>query len=189
MNDDFNTREAQSALLSIASAINAHLEDRSEYDYRGLCDAVDALEELGDVLGLSFTGETDGSAELAGDVVELVLDVREQERDDGNYERADELRDELEALGIEVQDTDDGATYRLRPNNTGDGPRPVAHTHSRYSTTVRFSRISLAPRVSARHLSARLLRVAYGSTAVRCSGGSRRTHSNGRLSWQRRTVF
>ncbi|OVE86337.1 cysteine--tRNA ligase [Natronolimnobius baerhuensis] len=113
MNDDFNTREAQSALLSIASAINAHLEDRSEYDYRGLCDAVDALEELGDVLGLSFTGETDGSAELAGDVVELVLDVREQERDDGNYERADELRDELEALGIEVQDTDDGATYRL----------------------------------------------------------------------------
>ncbi|WP_440772781.1 cysteine--tRNA ligase [Natronorubrum sp. DTA28] len=113
MNDDFNTREAQSALLSVATAVNSHLEDRSEYDYRGLRRAVETLEELGAVLGLSFVGETTGTADLAGDVVDLVLDVREQERADGNYDRADELRDELEALGIEVQDTDDGASYRL----------------------------------------------------------------------------
>ncbi|GAB3663305.1 cysteine--tRNA ligase [Halopiger thermotolerans] len=113
MNDDFNTREAQSALLSVASEINAHVDDNDEYDYRGLREAVEALEELGDVLGLSFTGETTGSADLAGDVVDLVLEVRERERDAGNYERADELRDELEAMGIEVQDTDEGPTYRL----------------------------------------------------------------------------
>ncbi|ELY86592.1 cysteinyl-tRNA synthetase [Natrialba hulunbeirensis JCM 10989] len=113
MNDDFNTREAQSALLSVASAINAHREDRDEYDYRGLRRAVDTLEELGTILGLSFTGDTTGSAALAGDVVDLVLDVREQERADGNYERADDLRDELESLGVEVQDTDEGPTYRL----------------------------------------------------------------------------
>ncbi len=122
MNDDFNTREAQSALLSIATAINRHLEaardeiDRDagpEYDYRGLRRAVDTLAELSGVLGLTFTGETTGSAELAGDVVDLVLEVREREREAGNYERADELRDELAALGIEVQDTDDGSTYRL----------------------------------------------------------------------------
>src|SRR6056297_413282 len=116
MNDDFNTREAQSALLSVATAINRHLEavDAEDgSDYRGLRRAVETLEELGDVLGLSFTGETTGSATLAGDVVELVLDVREAEREAGNYDRADELRDELEALGIEVQDTDEGATYRL----------------------------------------------------------------------------
>ncbi|MFC6717626.1 cysteine--tRNA ligase [Natrialbaceae archaeon GCM10025810] len=123
MNDDFNTREAQSALLSIASAINRHVDGGSEpdgegsvgerYDYRGLREAVDALEVLGDVLGLSFVGDTTGTAELAGDVVELVLDVRERERQAGNYERADDLRDELEALGIEVQDTDAGPSYRL----------------------------------------------------------------------------
>jgi cysteinyl-tRNA synthetase len=121
MNDDFNTREAQSALLSVATATNRHLETAAEgdgrFDYRGLRRAVDTLEELGGVLGLAFTGDTDGSAALAGDVVELVLDVRQRERESGNYERADELRDELEALGIEVQDTDDGSTYRLP---TGD---------------------------------------------------------------------
>jgi cysteinyl-tRNA synthetase len=112
MNDDFNTREAQSALLAVASAINRHTEDE-EYDYRGLKRAVETLEELGDVLGLTFDGETAGDVDLAGDVVELVLEAREREREAGNYDRADELRDELEAIGVEVQDTDEGPTYRL----------------------------------------------------------------------------
>ncbi|MGM7319850.1 hypothetical protein, partial [Idiomarina sp. ST10R2A5] len=80
-------------------------DGHEEYDYRGLRDAVDALEELGgDAFGLAFeTGEPTGEVAIAEDLVELVLEVRERERDAGNYERADELRDELEALGVEVQ--------------------------------------------------------------------------------------
>jgi len=127
MNDDFNTREAQSALLSVATAINRHLEDANDesdrktdgYDYRGLRQAVETLEELGGVLGLSFTGDTTGAAALAGDVVDLVLSVREREREAGNYERADELRDELEALGVEVQDTDEGQRTGCRRASEG----------------------------------------------------------------------
>ncbi|QLG47712.1 cysteine--tRNA ligase [Natrinema halophilum] len=121
MNDDFNTREAQSALLSLVTAVNRHLEATgvgdedaaAGYDYRSLRRAIETFEELGGILGLSFTGDTTGTADLAGDVVDLVLEIRTREREAGNYERADELRDELEALGIEVQDTDDGPTYRL----------------------------------------------------------------------------
>ncbi|WP_114576352.1 cysteine--tRNA ligase [Saliphagus sp. LR7] len=122
MNDDFNTRGAQSELLEIAGAINRHFEaidpgDGGRYDYRGLREAVEALEELGGVLGLSFVGEADGQAALAGEVVELVLSIRGEEREAGNYERADELRDDLEALGVEVQDTDSGPSYRLPGGN------------------------------------------------------------------------
>jgi cysteinyl-tRNA synthetase len=50
---------------------------------------------------------------VAEELVELVLEVREAEREAGNYERADELRDELTTLGVEVQDSDDGPTYRF----------------------------------------------------------------------------
>ncbi|MGB9953046.1 cysteine--tRNA ligase [Haloarcula marismortui] len=114
MNDDFNTREAMTALLDLTAAVNTHVDGRDEYDYRGLRRAVETFEELGgDILGLSFGEDGGGDVSLAGDVVDLVLTVREQERDAGNYERADELRDELEALGVEVQDTDDGPTYRI----------------------------------------------------------------------------
>ncbi len=113
MNDDFNTREAQSALLEIAGAMNRHTDDDGPYDYQGLREAVETLEQLGAILGLSFSGSTTGTVDLAGDVVDLVLDVREHERETGNYDRADELRAELEGLGVEVQDTDNGPTYRL----------------------------------------------------------------------------
>jgi cysteinyl-tRNA synthetase len=114
MNDDFNTREAMTALLDLTAAVNTHLDAHEQRDYQGLRRAVETFEQFGgDILGLTFGDDDSGGVSLAGDVVELVLNVREQERDAGNYERADELRDELEALGVEVQDTDDGPTYRL----------------------------------------------------------------------------
>jgi len=114
MDDDFNTRKAVTALLELVGAVNEHVDGRETYDYRALHDAVESFEELGGgVLGFAFDAAPGGEADLAGDVVDLVLSVRERERDAGNYERADELRDELESLGVEVQDTDDGPTYRL----------------------------------------------------------------------------
>ncbi len=115
MNDDFNTRRGLAALEEIVGAVNAHLEDHDEYDYRGLRDAVDTLEDLaGGVFGLDFaTAAPSGEATIAEDLVELVLEVREAERAAGNYDRADELREELAALGVEVQDTDEGPQYRF----------------------------------------------------------------------------
>ncbi|WP_227354784.1 cysteine--tRNA ligase [Haladaptatus salinisoli] len=114
MNDDFNTRRALAALLDLVTAVNRHVDDREEYDYEGLRRAVETFGELGgDVLGFTLGGETGGDVRLAEDLVELVLDLREGEREAGNYERADALRDELRALGVDVQDTDSGASFKL----------------------------------------------------------------------------
>ena len=121
MDDDLNLREATAALLSLTDAVNRHLDARSEaassddgYDYRGLHTAVTAFDELGgDVLGLQFASTTDGDVDLAGELVELVLDVREAERVAGNYDRADELRDALDAVGVTVEDGPDGVEYRF----------------------------------------------------------------------------
>src|SRR6056297_49554 len=115
MNDDFNTREATTALLDLTGTVNAYVDDREAYDFVALRRAVETFEEFGgDILGLAFgdSGEG-GDVSLAGDLVDLVLQAREDERTAGNYDRADELRDELEAIGVEVQDTDDGPSYRL----------------------------------------------------------------------------
>ncbi len=113
MDDDFNTREALTALLDIATAVNRHTDD-SEYDYTGLKAAVDAFECLGGhVLGLAFEDDTEGSVTVAAEAIELVLELREEERANGNYERADALRDSLTELGVEVEDTDDGPEFRL----------------------------------------------------------------------------
>jgi cysteinyl-tRNA synthetase len=113
MNDDFGVREATAALLELTTAVNRHVDERDAYDYVGLRESIEAFETLGgDVLGLDFGGDRSGEAHLADDLIQLVLDVREAERKAGNYDRADELRDDLEALGVTVEDGDDGPTYR-----------------------------------------------------------------------------
>jgi cysteinyl-tRNA synthetase len=115
MDDDFNTRAALSALSGIATALNAHLDTGEPYDYRGLKAGIEAFEELGgDVLGLTFgDDDTESDVRLADELVELVLDVRESERAAGNYDRADDLRARLEALGVAIEDTDDGPRFAL----------------------------------------------------------------------------
>ncbi|MFW5978106.1 MAG: CysS/YqeB C-terminal domain-containing protein, partial [Halohasta sp.] len=57
--------------------------------------------------------ESDGDVELARELVDLVVDVREAEREAGNYERADELRDSLDALGVSIEDSADGPMVRF----------------------------------------------------------------------------
>ena len=121
MDDDLNLRQATAALLSLTDAVNRHLDARSGssrddggYDYRSLHAAVRAFDELGgDVLGLQFESSTDGDVDLADELVALILDVRETEREAGNYERADELRDALDAVGVTVEDGPDGVEYRF----------------------------------------------------------------------------
>jgi cysteinyl-tRNA synthetase len=113
LNDDFNTRGGLTALLELAVAINRHIDTVETYDYVGLKQAVDTFEELGEtVLGFSFGGDTQGTV-LVADLVDMVLSLREDARARGEYDQADSLRDELEELGIEVQDTDDGPSYRV----------------------------------------------------------------------------
>jgi len=114
MNDDLNTREAFAALLELTAAVHEHCDEHERADYGGLRAAIDVYEDLGgDVFGLDFGGASEGTVDLVEKLVKLVLELREQEREAGNYERADELRDELDALGVTVEDSEDGPGFRL----------------------------------------------------------------------------
>jgi len=114
MNDDFNVREAMAALLELTTAVNKHVDSHPTYDYQGLKAAVEAFDLFGgEAFGLQFGTVSDGDVELASELVELVLDVREDAREAGDYEQADTLRDRLEAMDITVEDSGDGSTFRF----------------------------------------------------------------------------
>jgi cysteinyl-tRNA synthetase len=119
MDDDLNVRAATAALLDLASATNRHVERyeaaAEAFDYRGLRRAVETFVEFGEgVFGLQFGGASDGEARLVDDLVELILEIRENARDAGEFERADGLRAALDEVGVEVEDGPDGPTYRYR---------------------------------------------------------------------------
>ncbi|MBS3760416.1 cysteine--tRNA ligase [Halodesulfurarchaeum sp.] len=115
MNDDFNTREALSALFELVGAVNEHIDGRDRYDYEGLREAIETFETFGNgVMGFTFADRSpDGSVGLAEELVAELLEVREREREAGNYETADGIRERIAELGVEVQDTDDGPEFRF----------------------------------------------------------------------------
>ena len=67
---------------------------------------ITAVTELAHRYGSSGEGSLD-------DVVQELLGIRERARWDRDYKTADAIRDALQELGFEIQDTDDGAKWRL----------------------------------------------------------------------------
>jgi cysteinyl-tRNA synthetase len=67
-----------------------------------------------DILGLS--AEADGNAEREaafGAAIDLLLEIRAAAKANKDWATSDKVRNELAALGFEVKDTKDGATWRL----------------------------------------------------------------------------
>ena len=119
MNDDLDTRRAMAALLDLASAVAVHVTEREEYDYRALCEAIERFESIaGGVFGLSLGEQPGSQVRIADELIELILELREQERREGNFERADALRDDLTDLGVIIEDSDTGPTYRFKTGQT-----------------------------------------------------------------------
>ena len=66
------------------------------------------INELMDVLGLSYSEEKDDLSET----VEKLIEERQNARKEKNFARADEIRDELLNMGIILEDTRQGVKWR-----------------------------------------------------------------------------
>ncbi|MDP9226374.1 MAG: class I tRNA ligase family protein, partial [Actinomycetota bacterium] len=115
MDEDFNSAAAFATIHDLVSEGNKALEGAQaerEEERRKLVDLVRSFLEITMVLGFRF--EDDGaSSEVLGSLVEYVLELREQARSEGAFERADAIRSRLETIGIAVEDTPGGARWRL----------------------------------------------------------------------------
>ena len=68
-----------------------------------------------DILGLkSETGANNSEREKSfGKVVDMVLDLRAKAKEAKDWTTSDQIRNELQQDGFEIQDTQDGATWKL----------------------------------------------------------------------------
>jgi cysteinyl-tRNA synthetase len=107
MDDDFNTPVATAVLFDVARAANrAEGADRLA--------AQGQLLRLAGVLGLDLSGAAADGAGDAAPFVELLVAVRQELRAAKQWALADSLRDRLEALGVTIEDTASGSTWRAR---------------------------------------------------------------------------
>jgi cysteinyl-tRNA synthetase len=113
MDDDFNTPEAFSVLFEMVKEINKNKEIDS-----GLANQLGALlVRLANLLGiLQSTPEEFLRSNIAIEVDEQEIDqliaARKQARADKDWARADEIRDQLAAMKVVVEDGADGSGWR-----------------------------------------------------------------------------
>ena len=115
MNDDFNTPIVISHLFEACHTVNQLADGKATVTAEGL----DALRRVfntffSDILGLRTEQSGSGEREAAfGHAVDLLLQIRSQTKANKDWATSDKIRDELQALGFEVKDTKDGATWKL----------------------------------------------------------------------------
>lgn len=133
MDDDFNTPQAVATMFEFVSTGNKFMEDHSQANIDVLQQALKVFETIGQVLTL-FQGETNASVDASvivqlqnlmqtyevkdnippelDQLIHALLQRRQQAREKKQWDVADGIRDALQNLGFEIQDTDQGPVWR-----------------------------------------------------------------------------
>ena len=115
LDDDFNSPIAISHLFDACRTINQLADKKQTITPEGL----EALKRVFSVFAfdiLGLTAEAAGNAEREeafGAAIDLLLELRAKAKADKDWATSDKIRDQLAALGFEVKDTKEGATWRL----------------------------------------------------------------------------
>lgn len=106
MDDDFNTADAVSAIFELVRFANTSVDEKSSTAF---VQAVkDRLVKLCDVLGLIVEKDE----EVLDEDIEKLIEERQAARKARDFKRADEIRDELQAKGILLEDTREGVKWK-----------------------------------------------------------------------------
>ncbi|NIT58044.1 MAG: cysteine--tRNA ligase, partial [Aliifodinibius sp.] len=113
LNDDFNTAQAIAVLFEELKTIRKQINSGDIPE--NIADIKKFLRNFVDgVLGLwpqedqSSTGD-----DKTHDLIELLIDIRNNARHEKNFELSDTIRDRLEELDIKLMDSPEGTDYKI----------------------------------------------------------------------------
>lgn len=113
MDDDFNTSRAFSAVYKITSLVFKYLEPRGEYTVA--LKTLNLFREFNTVLGVLDEHLEGAYAQLGVDsILQILIDVRNLLRKSKEYSIADEIRNRLLELGIQLLDEGDKTRWVLK---------------------------------------------------------------------------
>ncbi|SHG88737.1 cysteine--tRNA ligase [Flagellimonas flava] len=114
MNDDFNTPILISHLFDAVKRINLIKEGKetiTEEDKALLQQTMNSF--VFDILGLENQKSVGEDTNALGGVVELLIKLRNEARANKDFATSDKIRDELNALGIQLKDGKEGTTFSI----------------------------------------------------------------------------
>ena len=106
MDDDLNTADAQAAIFELVKFANTYGKEDSSVPF--LTAVRQEIISLSDILGLLV----DRKEENLDQEIEDLIAERQAARKARNFQRADEIRDQLQAMGIILEDTREGVKWK-----------------------------------------------------------------------------
>lgn len=110
---DFNTPGGLGVIFDLVNEGNKFREKSSGEDLFLLENAKDTIRKLASPLGLFQGGGEDTLRGLEEEFLELLLDVRNELRDDQHWELADRIRSELKEIGVVIKDREEGTRWKI----------------------------------------------------------------------------
>ena len=124
MDEDMNTPQALATIFNQIKETNKFIslnENEFSIIYYEIKKSYDSLKaKIENVFGIAIKAENtvkeenEKSMELTKKLIELLLKIRNEARSEKNFKLADKIRDELNSLGIKIEDNKDGSTsYKI----------------------------------------------------------------------------
>lgn len=105
MDDDFNVQNALSVMHELTLHVNVHLNN-DLIDHKNLQDFVQLMDEWLLIFGVKITTEMEND-----DTIQKLVDQRNLARQNKDWATSDQIRDELLAKGIILEDTPQGTRW------------------------------------------------------------------------------
>ena len=106
MNDDLNTADAITAIFDLVKLANTSVNENSSKAF--VQSILSMLNELTGVLNIANTNKAESEDTSK---IEELIELRNQAKKSKDFAKADEIREELRKMGIEIKDTRQGTQW------------------------------------------------------------------------------
>jgi cysteinyl-tRNA synthetase len=115
LNDDLNTPILFAHIFEMVKTINSAYNQEISLDQS----SIDHLKKIynefvHDILGIEREKKETGKNQLTEQLIDMILNIRLEAKENKDFKTADTIRDKLTELGVVVKDTKDGFNWELK---------------------------------------------------------------------------